>query len=136
MSGFLQVIAIGNIGRVEELRYLQSGVPVLNFSLAVNQVSGSGENRQEKTIWIRVALWRQLAESLKPYLEKGKQVMVVGTIEARAYAGSDGTPQASIEMTARDVRLLGSRGDGQGQGQYEEFAGGAGGSDNISDIPF
>src|SRR4051794_33072766 len=106
MSGFLQVIAIGNIGRVEELRYLPSGVPVLNFSLAVNQISGTGENRQEKTVWLRVAIWRQLAESLKPYLEKGKQVMVVGTIEARAYAGSDGQPQASLEMTARDVRLL------------------------------
>ncbi|MFN8450136.1 MAG: single-stranded DNA-binding protein [Anaerolineae bacterium] len=34
MAGYQQVIIVGNLGRDPELRYLQSGVPVCNFTVA------------------------------------------------------------------------------------------------------
>lgn len=136
MSGFTQTIVVGNIGRVDEMRYLQSGVPVLNFTLAVNTVSGQGESRQEKTTWFRVALWRQLAESLQPYLQKGKQVMVVGQVDARAYKDNNGEAQASLELTARDVRLLGGK-EGGGNGNGGDYGNNWAGEDIASnEIPF
>lgn len=132
---YQQTIIVGNVGRDPELRYLQSGVPVCNFTVAVNSVTGTGENRQEKTTWFRVAAWRQLAETCSQYLTKGRQVMVIGTVEARAYTDQSGQPQASLELTARDVRFLGNRGDAQGagseEGGYSNYP--AGGTD---DIPF
>jgi len=135
---YQQIIIVGNVGRDPELKYLPSGVPVCNFTVAVNEVRGQGEARTEKTTWFRVAAWRQLAETVSQYLTKGRQVMIVGTIEARAYTDNGGQPQASLELTARDIRFLGQRGEG-GQGGsgggYEEYAGGAA-ADNISDIPF
>lgn len=134
MAGFNQVIIVGNVGRDPEMRYLQSGVPVCNFSVAVNSVTGSGETRQEKTTWFRVAAWRQLAETCNTYVRKGMQVMVVGSVETRAYLDQSGQPQATLELTARDVRFLGSRADAGGQqGDYGNYEGG--GSD-MSDIPF
>jgi len=137
MSGFQQCIIVGNVGRPPELRYLQSGVPVCNFTVAVNQVSGSGENRTEKTVWFRVAAWRQLAETVNQYVQKGQQVMVIGTVEARGYTDNSGQPAASLEITARDIRFLGSRDGGQGQGtgnrDYNDFAPPP---DDVGDIPF
>lgn len=135
IMSYQQIIIVGNVGRDPELKYLPSGVPVCNFTVAVNEVRGQGEQRTEKTTWFRVAAWRQLAETVSQYLTKGRQVMVVGTIEARAYTDNGGQPQASLELTARDIRFLGQRGDSQGGGGYEEYAGG-GAADNISDIPF
>ncbi len=133
MAGYNQVIIVGNVGRDPEMRYLQSGVPVCNFSVAVNSVTGSGETRQEKTTWFRVAAWRQLAETCNTYVRKGMQVMVVGTIDTRAYLDQSGQPQATLELTARDVRFLGSRGDAAGQqGDYGNYDGGS----DMSDIPF
>ncbi len=135
MSGYQQVIIVGNVGRVDELKYLQSGVPVLGFTVAVSQVSGSGENRTEKTTWFRVSAWRQLAESLAPYIVKGKQLMVVGTIEARAYVDKSNQPQAQLELNAREIKLLGSRQEGEGgRGEYNDY--GAPAPDNMGDIPF
>jgi single-strand DNA-binding protein len=138
MAGFQQVIIVGNLGRDPEMRYLQSGVAVCNFTVAVNQISGQGENRTEKTVWFRVAAWRELGERCSQYLAKGRQVMVIGTVDARAYTDNSGQPQATLELTARDVRFLGSREDGgQGGGDYDNSYGGApSGGSNVDDIPF
>ncbi len=139
MAGWQQVIIVGNVGRAEDLKYLQSGVAVLNFSVAVSSVSGTGDQRQEKTTWFRVAAWRQLAESLAPYITKGKQVMVVGTVDARPYSDNSGQPAASLELTAREIRLLGNRGEGEGRGsgggnEYGDYAPAP--PDTMGDIPF
>jgi single-strand DNA-binding protein len=138
MSGYMQLIIVGNVGRDPELKYLQNGVPVCNFSVAVNTVTGRGETRQEKTTWVRVAAWRELAEVCQQYLTKGRQIMVIGTVEARAYTDQGGQAQASLDMTARDVKFLGSREGagapaGGGEGGYQEYGGG--GSD-MNEIPF
>jgi single-strand DNA-binding protein len=135
---FQQTIIVGNLGKDAELRYLQSGRGVLSFNVAVTErwTDRNTQERKEKTNWYRCSLWGQQAETLKPYLVKGKQVMVTGTVEARAYMDNSGQPQATLELTARDVRLLGSRGDREGapaeQGGYEDFSA----PSEIGDIPF
>ena len=140
MAGYQQVIIVGNVGRDPELKYLQSGVPVCNFTVAVNSYTGQGEQRQEKTTWFRVAAWRELGETCNKFLTKGKQVMVIGTVDARAYTDGSGQPQATLELTARDVRFLGSR---EGGGEGGSFEGGSGGGNfddnsggNFDQIPF
>jgi single-strand DNA-binding protein len=135
MAGFMQLIVVGNVGGDPDFKFLQNGTPVCNFNIAVNTVTGQGETRQEKTTWIRVAAWRQLAELCNQYVHKGRQVMVIGTIEARAYTDNTGQPRASLDMTARDVRFLGPREGGQGSGSYDEEGGGQGSSD-MNEIPF
>lgn len=135
MAGYQQVIIVGNLGRDPEMRYLQSGVAVCNFTVAVNQITGSAENRSEKTVWFRVAAWRELGERCSQYLAKGRQVMVIGTVDARAYTDNSGQPQATLELTARDVRFLGSREDG-GQGGQGDDDYGAPSSGSVDDIPF
>lgn len=136
MAGWQQTIIVGNVGRTEELKYLQSGVAVFNFTVAVNSVTGSGDNRQERTHWFRVACWRQLAENMAKYVVKGTQIMVVGTVEARAYTDNSGQPQATLEITARDIRLLGSRGDREGGAGYNEGYDYQTPPDSMGDIPF
>ncbi len=136
MAGFMQLIIVGNVGRDPEMKYLQSGVPVCNFSVAVSSVTGQGETRQEKTTWVRVAAWRQLAELCQQYVHKGRQVMVIGTVDARAYTGQDGTPQASLDMTARDVRFLGPREGAQGSGGFDEYGSSPAGGSDMNEIPF
>ncbi|MBZ0278313.1 MAG: single-stranded DNA-binding protein [Anaerolineae bacterium] len=138
MTSWHQTIIIGNLGRDPELRYLPSGVAVCDFSVAVSEAwtDSQTNERREKTTWYKVSVWGKQAENCKQYLAKGRSVMVVGTVEARAYMNNAGEPAASLDLRARDVRFLGGR-DGQGQGQrdggYNDFAPPP---DNIGDIPF
>ncbi|MFQ3568181.1 MAG: single-stranded DNA-binding protein [Aggregatilineales bacterium] len=137
MAGFQQVIIVGNLGRDPETRIVGQGIPVCNFPVAVNMYSGgqaSQGERQEKTVWFRVAAWRELGERCQQYLSKGRQVLVIGTIDVRAYTDQSGQPQATLELTARDVRFLGGREDDSGRSRdpFNDYSSGS----DITDIPF
>ena len=110
---YQQITLVGNLGTDPELRYTPSGVPVANFSLAVNKRwTGQDGQRQEKTTWFRVTTWRKQAEICAQHLSKGRQVLVVGEVdEARPWTDNEGNQRASLEVTAHNVTFLGQRGD-------------------------
>jgi single-strand DNA-binding protein len=130
-----QTVIVGNLGSDPDLKYLQSGTAVCAFNVAVNESwtdRGTNEKR-EKTTWYRVSAWGALGETCNQYLAKGRQVMVVGTVEARGYLNNAGEAAASLDLRARDVRFLSGSDGGSGQRQYEDdFAPPA----NEGDIPF
>ena len=120
---YQKITIIGNLGSDPEMRYTAQGTPVTNFSVATSRswTDDSGQ-RQERTVWFRVSAWRRLAETCNQYLSKGRQVFVEGEMqEPRPYQSRDGEWRASLDITARDVKFLGGRGDGGGGGGgYDE----------------
>ena len=96
--------------------YTPSGAAVATFSLAVNKSwTGQDGQKQDKTTWFRVTTWRKQAEIVSQYLTKGQRVLVVGEIEdPYIFTAQDGTPRASLQVTALTVRFLNSRGEGGG----------------------
>lgn len=135
---YQQVTIVGNLGKDPELRYLPSGAAVCSFSVATSErwTDRQTNEKKEKTVWWRVSVFGQQAEVCSQYLAKGRQVMVIGTAEARAYLDNASQPQASLELRARDVRFLGSRNDAAGGGSYGGDNDFAPPPDNMSDIPF
>ena len=109
---YQQTTIVGNLGQNPEMRFTPSGVPVTNFTVAVNERWNTEDGPQERTTWYRVTCWRRLAETTNQYLKKGRQVMVVGRVEASAWKDKDGEARATLELTARDVKFLGTNGDG------------------------
>ncbi len=110
---FQQCMIIGNLGRKPEMRYTPDGKPVTNFTVAVNRKWTTQDGSQgEKTWWFKVTCWGRLAETTNQYLDKGRQVMIIGEIDASAWTDQEGKPRATLELTARDVRFLGTRGAG------------------------
>ena len=129
---FLEIILVGNVGRDPELRFTAQGTAVCNFSMAVNRTFTRDGERQQETTWFKITVWGAQAETCNQYLAKGSQCLVVGDrIEASAYAGNDGSPRASLEVTARSVRFLSGRGE---HSQGDEQPAGEGG--HVDDIPF
>lgn len=127
---YQQLTIVGNVGRDPELRYTQGGVAVCDFSVATNErwTDKDTNEQREKTTWFKVSCWRGLAETCNEYLTKGRQVMVVGTVDASAWTGNDGEPRATLELTARTVQFLGSRDDSEGPPPRDD--------EDLQDIPF
>ena len=115
---YQQITLVGNLGNDPEMRYTPNGVPVATFSLAVSRSWNNQDGqRQEKTTWFRVTAWNRDAEVASQYLSKGRQVLIVGEVEeSRAFTDRDGNPRASLEVTARLIRFIGSRNDAAGSG--------------------
>ena len=90
-GGVNKVILIGNLGSDPEVKYTPTGVAVANVSLATNETwnDKSGE-RQERTEWHRLVIWRKLAEIVGQYLKKGSKVYVEGRLETRSWDDQGG----------------------------------------------
>lgn len=102
---YQQIIIEGRIGSDVELRRLPDGTPVATFSVAHN-TQRKGETH---VVWHRVTAWRKDAENASRYLAKGREVLVEGGVEARAFMGNDGQPRAALEVVARRITFVGSR---------------------------
>ena len=112
MGSVNKAILVGNLGRDAEVRYTPGGAAVANFTMATTESwtdKASGE-KQERTEWHRIQLWGKQAESVGPYLLKGKQVYIEGRIQTREYE-KDGQKKFSTEIRADHLVLLGGRGD-------------------------
>ena len=84
MAGVNKVILIGNLGKDPEVRYLDSGVAVANFSLATTESYKNKEGDSvSQTEWHNVVLWRGLAEVAEKWLKKGSSVYIEGKIRNR-----------------------------------------------------
>jgi len=115
--GYSRVIIVGNLGRDPEMRYLPSGDPVVNFTVAVGRRRrGTDGNWMDETDWFRVNCFRRNAEVADQYLRKGSQVLVDGQLQIRQYTGNDGVERTSVEINCDNFTMLGSRDDAGGGG--------------------
>jgi single-strand DNA-binding protein len=113
VAGLNKVMIIGNLGRDPEMRYLPSGSPVTNFSVAVSRrwKSREGEDREE-TEWFNIDCFDKLAETANTYLTKGKQVYIEGRLRTRSWEDQQtGEKRYRTEVVATNLVLLGQRGD-------------------------
>lgn len=119
MAGSLnKVILIGRLAREPELRYTASGIPVANFTVAVDRpfVNAQGEREAD---FIRVIAWRKLAENCSNYLDKGRLVAVEGRLQVRSYQTSDSQNRTVSEVVADNVQFL-DRADHAGKDRPKE----------------
>lgn len=111
MSGVNKVILIGRLGKDPEVRSLESGVMVANFTLATSEVyrdRTTGE-RKETTEWHNVVLWRNLAEIAQKYLHKGDMVYIEGKLRTRSWE-KDGVTRYTTEVVGDNMTMLTPRG--------------------------
>ena len=109
-----KVILVGNVGRDPEIRHLDSGVAVANFTLATseNYIAKNGD-RVTTTEWHNIVLWRGLAEVAEKYVKKGRQLYIEGRIRTRTYDDKDGNKRYITEIYGDVMQMLGSRPDSQ-----------------------
>lgn len=100
----MNVITItGTLGRDMEQRAMPNGDPVGNFSVADSQ------GREKPTIWWNCQLFGKRVSALAPYLMKGQQVTVVGTVTEREWIDKEGGKRKQMEIRVSDLALQGGK---------------------------
>ena len=101
-----KVYLIGNLTRDPEMRSTSNGIPVCNFSIAVNRRFKNPQTGQQETDFLNIVAWRQLAELCGRYLAKGRKVAVFGSIQTRTYEAQDGSKRTAFDIVADEVEFL------------------------------
>ncbi|MGH8258686.1 MAG: single-stranded DNA-binding protein [Steroidobacteraceae bacterium] len=110
MSSVNKATIVGRLGRDPDSKTLPSGDVVTNCSIATDETwkDKAGE-KQQRTTWWNVSFWGRLAEIAAEYLVKGSLVYVEGTVSVRAYTNRQGEAGASLELRARELKMLSSK---------------------------
>lgn len=113
MAGINKVILLGNLGKDPEVRYLEGGTAVANFTLATSENYKDKTSGERKTIteWHNVVLWRGLAEITEKYLKKGNQVYIEGKLRTRQWQDKDGNTRYTTEIVAENMQMIGRKDD-------------------------
>ena len=110
MPSVNKVILMGNLGRDPEVRFMPNGDAVCNFSIATTDSwkDKAGE-KQEKTEWHNIVMYRRLAEIAGEYLKKGRPVYLEGRLQTRKWQTKEGQDRYTTEIIADSMQMLGGR---------------------------
>ncbi|MCK9304882.1 MAG: single-stranded DNA-binding protein [Bacteroidales bacterium] len=110
-----KVMLIGNVGKDPDIRNLESGAVVANFTLATTErYKDKNGNWQDQTEWHNIVCWRALAERVEKYVRKGTQLFVEGKIRTREWMDQSEQKRYTVEILADSIQLLGKRSDSPG----------------------
>lgn len=124
MSGVNKVILVGRLGKDPEVRNLESGVSVANFTIATSESykdRTTGE-KKEITEWHNIVLWRGLAEVAQKYLHKGDMVYIEGKLRTRSWE-KEGVTRYITEIVGDNMTMLSTRGGGGSSSGSAEYSG-------------
>ncbi|WP_147613043.1 single-stranded DNA-binding protein [Treponema pectinovorum] len=144
MTDINEVILIGRATRdvgSKDFAYTTGGTARLNITLAINESVKTGGNWEDRGNFFDVTVWGKTAESIKPYITKGKQIAIQGHLQQQRWE-KDGNKFSKVVVIAESVHLLGGNdsekvsnakaNQGENDGGYEDQAS----FDYQEDIPF
>jgi single-strand DNA-binding protein len=146
MSGVNKVILVGRLGKDPEVRNLENGAVVANFTLATSESykDKTTGDKKEVTEWHNIVLWRGLAEVSQKYLHKGDMVYIEGKLRTRSWE-KEGVTRYTTEVIGDNMTMLSTRGGGGSSGSSyspaetssaDNFRSGSSADTSTDDLPF
>lgn len=105
-------VVMGRLTADPEVRSTPSGVSVCRFTVAVDR-SYVKQGEQRQADFIDVLAWRQTAEFVGKYFQKGSMIAVQGAIQTGSYE-KDGIKRRTFEIVADNVSFCGGKSDNSG----------------------
>lgn len=105
----LNVVAImGRLVADPELRTTQNGVNTCTFRIACDRnYARQGEQRQAD--FITIVAWRQQAEFVCKYFQKGSLIAIEGSLQTRQYQDKNGNNRTAVEVVANNISFAGAK---------------------------
>ena len=100
------IVIMGNLTADPELRYTASGAAVSNFSIAQTpRFQKEGEWQDGETVFLRVNVWRNLAENVCESVRQGDRIIVTGRLTMRQFEDKEGNTRVVYEIDADDIGI-------------------------------
>ena len=117
----LNVVAImGRLVADPELRTTTQGNSVCSFRIACDR-SYVQQGQQRQADFIDIVAWRQQAEFVSKYFQRGSLIAVEGSLQTRQYRDKQGDKRTAVEVVANNISFAGAkRQDAQSVPSYEQ----------------
>ena len=103
-----KIFIMGRLTRDPELRRTQNGTAVTSFTLAVDRDFKNADGTKD-TDFIDVVAWRNTAEFVSKYFQKGSMIAIEGSLQTRQYQDKNGNNRTATEVLASQVSFCGGK---------------------------
>ena len=115
-----KVVLTGRITKDPEVRYAQSCIPSVRFTLAVDRAGVRDANGNRQADFISCLAWRQSADFISRYIKKGFMLAIEGRIQTGSFQGQDGQMHYTTEVVVDQVENLQPRDPNAPAGGYQQ----------------
>ena len=119
-----KVILMGRLTRDPEFRQTTSGIPVTRFSIAISRQFANKQTGEREADFVDCVAWRQTAEFVSRYFNKGSMILVEGQLRNDNYTDNNGVKHYRMNVMVDNVSFCESKGASQGGGDYSGQQGG------------
>lgn len=99
-----KVVLCGRLTATPELKQTTSGVSTTNFILAVNRKYS--KDKEQQADFISIVAWRQTAEFITKYFDKGNAICITGSIQTRSWETSKGEKRYATDVVADEAMFV------------------------------
>ena len=103
-----RVILMGRLVSDPELKTTDTGISVTSFRIAVER-SYVKQGEERKADFIDIVCWRNTAEFVCRYFNKGSLIGIDGKLQSRTYQAKDGTNRYVVEVVADVASFTGEK---------------------------
>jgi single-strand DNA-binding protein len=106
MSGLPEVTVAGTLVADPELKWLDSGACVANFTIAANDRRYDrerGEWVDGDATFLPCSIWRQQAEHVCESLSQGLRVLATGVLKQRKWETEHGEKRSAFELAVSEI---------------------------------
>lgn len=104
-----RAVIMGRLVATPELRQTSSGIAVTSFTVAVNRRYTPKDGSERQADFIDVVAWRQTADFVARYFQKGNMIALEGSIQTRTYEDKSGNKRKAVEIVADQVYFCESK---------------------------
>ena len=114
-----KVILVGRLTADPELRQTQSGVASCRFTVAIDRKFADKNTGEKQSDFINCVAWRQTAEFVSRYFNRGKMIALEGSLRTGKYQDKnhEDVTHYTTEVYVDNVEFVGGKGDGGQQTQ-------------------
>ena len=103
-----KVVLVGRLTAKPELRYTPANVAFVRFTVAVNRPFSNKEGNREAD-FINVVCWRNQAETIAKYFDKGNLISLEGRIQTGSYDDKDGNKRYTTDVALENFEFVESK---------------------------
>ena len=105
-----KIFLMGRLTRDPEMRHTQNGTAVASFSIAVDRDFKDKQSGEKVTDFVDIVAWRQQADFVCRYFQKGSLVAINGRLQTNNYQDKNGNNRTSVAVVADNINFAGSKG--------------------------
>ena len=103
------VVLGGNLTRTPEVRYLQTGTAVVDFTIANNRKYKAGDGYKEEVSFIGCTAFGRTAENIARFFDKGSGIIVEGRIKTETWKDRDDNIRSKTKVVVNGFHFVGSK---------------------------